>query len=231
MYTKDMKPQICLQAVTGSRAYGLDHAESDTDRMAVFVAPTTQVAGLYWSKHDETESDAGPEGDDTTLHEIGKFLRLTLKGNPTLIELYFMNEYEVLTDIGEALVSLRFDILSTDTVFDSYYNYAKAQIRMVKEREDFKPKMARHALRLARQGRELLETGSCNVHVGDPAEYFRLTEMAKPEMLDKLDGELEWMKDSYSRSVLPPRPDTTRALVFLERVRTNNILEELQKNY
>jgi len=211
-----------LQAVTGSRAYGLNHENSDTDRMGIFVAPTVNVAGLSWTSSDESWSDAGPEGDDNSKHEIGKFLRLVLKSNPTLIELLFMNEYEILDEVGQGMVELRDKMLYETGIRSAYYGYARAQAdRILREFPDHKPKMARHCLRISRQAIDLLTTGEFNVHVGDPEEYFALTDLPFFEMGMKLESAISEI-DSCE-SVLPEKYDFNAIDSFLKEVRRNNI--------
>ena len=211
-----------LEAITGSRAYGLNHAQSDTDTMGIFLAPTVDVAGLYWSAKDESWSDAGPEGDDNTRHEVGKFLRLVLKSNPTMLELLFMNEYTVLDEVGQGMVDLRSKMLYTKAVQNAYLGYAVAQKeRVLREYPDHKPKMVRHCLRIARQGTDLLTTGTFNVRVEDPEEYFRLDIIPLMNVgmtLEKALYDLE-----TAESVLPDEPDVKAVDEFLKEVRRSNI--------
>lgn len=211
-----------LQAVTGSHAYGLAHANSDTDKMSIFVAPTVEVAGLHWASRHESWSDAGPEGDDNTGHEIGKYLRLVLKSNPTLIELLFMNEYEILDEVGRGLVALRSKVLYTDGIRNAYHGYALAQRNRVKNEYPYhKPKMARHCLRISRQATDLLTTGTFNVKVSDPIEYFTMTEMDFEEMDIILKEAVDQI--DTCESILPDKPDTEAVDQFLKEVRRNNL--------
>lgn len=210
-----------LIATTGSHAYGLNHANSDLDQMGVFVAPTVKVAGLRWSTHSESWTNTSPEGDDLTLHEIGKYLRLTLGGNPTLVELLFMNDYTTLSEEGQVLVGLRDAIVSEPPLRKSYYGYAISQYKRLEAEEDFKPKMARHTLRIARQGYDLLTKGFFNVKVSDPQEYFDLTEMPKEDMLEKLATEIQKIRDC--KTVLQAEPDIKLVTEFLEYVRRANL--------
>lgn len=213
-----MKENICLQAVTGSRAYGLNHEASDYDRMGVFVAPSLQVSGLRWSSDDESWSNASPDGDDTTYHEIGKFLRLCLKSNPTLIELLFMEDFEILDEIGEEMVGLRSHVLYTKGIENAYIGYAIAQhSRVMREWPDHKLKMSRHCLRIVRQGTELLETGSTSVRVSNPQEYFDLDGLDHDELDMVLSENIEKLKSV--KSVLPDSPDEEKIKRFLTKVR------------
>lgn len=212
---------IILEAITGSRAYGLNHAQSDTDKMGIFVAPTVEVAGLDWNSSKESWSDAGPTGDDNTYHEIGKFLKLALKSNPTLIELFFMNEYEILTGEGQNLVDIRSSVLYTEGIRNAYYGYASAQYsRILREYPDHKPKMARHCLRITDQAVELLTTGTCSPRVADPQRYFDLDEMEFSELSNMLGTTIA--RINTAESVLPDRPDRDTVRDFLREVREAN---------
>lgn len=211
-----------LQAVTGSHAYGLNHAASDIDKMSIFVAPTVEVAGLHWASKHESFSDAGPTGDDNTGHEIGKYLRLVLKSNPTLIELMFMNDYEILDETGQGLVALRDKILYTEGVRNAYYGYAKAQVERVKrEYPNHKPKMARHAIRIAHQGVELLTTGTTNVKVTNPEWYFQFNDLDFASQSHIMDIWVE--KLDTVKSTLPDKPDVRAVAEFLKDVRRSYI--------
>lgn len=214
--------QACLIATTGSRAYGLNHANSDLDQMGVFIAPTVEVAGLDWNKYSESWTNTSPDGDDLTLHEIGKYLKLVLKGNPTLVELLFMDEYSKLTNTGKYILRYRDAILSEPAIRNSYYGYAISQLIRVREAGgDFKPKMARHTLRIARQGKELLETGKCTVKVPNPQEYFDLTEMPHHDMVSTLDEAVEAIKTA--ETVLPKEADRGTIVDLLRQIRKDNI--------
>ena len=74
---------ILFEAVSGSKAYGLDTPESDTDIRGVFIAPREMVYA----------GDAPPQisdkKNDTVYYEIGRFLELLSQANPTALELLY----------------------------------------------------------------------------------------------------------------------------------------------
>jgi predicted nucleotidyltransferase len=217
-----MTKKIVLEAITGSKAYGLDHAKSDTDKMGIFVAPTVHVAGLGWASKHESWSNAGPDGDDYTLHEIGKYLKLVLKSNPTLVELLFLEDYELLSEEGKAMVDLRDKILYTEGIRSAYYGYAKAQAeRVMREYPLHKPKMARHCVRIALQGYELLTTGDTNVKVKDPEYFFGLDRLDQTDLFNTLQDYVDII--DTATSVLRDEPDRKAVAAFLEDVRRNNL--------
>jgi predicted nucleotidyltransferase len=77
-------PQI-LKVLVGSHAHGLATPESDYDYRAVFVQPTSQILSLG----SKAVSNQWIEGDvDNTAYEIGHFLFLATKSNPTILETF-----------------------------------------------------------------------------------------------------------------------------------------------
>lgn len=218
MTTKEQAlAQACLITTTGSIAYGLNHANSDVDQMGVFIAKTTDVAGLNWNTHKESWTNTSPEGDDLTMHEVGKYLRLCLGGNPTLIELLFMNDYTLLTPTGQSIVDARKYIISESTLRKSYLGYARSQFFRIKEDDPYKEKMARHTLRIARQGIELLTKGEFDVKVANPQEYFDLTKMPKEDMLEVIWNELFALESCDS--VIPEHPNRNKVTELLRDIR------------
>lgn len=223
---------ILLSGVVGSTAYGLAREGSDVDQLGVFVAPTIDVAGLGWHRDYETRVTVKP---DRTLHEVGKYLRLALKCNPSITELLWLpgEHLEKAEPIfGLRLIGLKDAFLSTDAVRSAYGGYARQQADRLARRGDGSfsadtrqrtVKHARHLLRLLRQGRQLLETGKLTVRVSNPEDYFAFDDMTPEQMLDVYRREDELF--SSVKSVLPDQPDVERVRVYLAAVRANFLWE------
>ncbi len=221
-----MVTNVLLSGIVGSTAYGLAREGSDVDRLGIFAAPTVEVAGLDWHHDRETHVTTKP---DSTMHEVGKWVRLALKGNPTITELTWLPP-DLLDHVdpvfGARLIGMRTAFLSDRGVRSAYGGYARQQAHRLQGRGDGSfssdtrkrtTKHARHLLRLLRQGRELLTTGQLTVRVEDPADYFAFDDMTPEQMIavyereDALFGE--------ARSVLPDEPDRDAAREFLNDVR------------
>jgi len=88
----DLKQQnlILLDTISGSRAYGLETPESDTDTRGVFILPQDMFFGFTYI--EQVNSDR----NDHTYYEIGKYLKLLAKNNPSSIELLFAPEDSVI---------------------------------------------------------------------------------------------------------------------------------------
>ena len=72
---------ILLEAVSGSRAYGLATPESDTDIKGVFYLPRSLFYGLNYIPQISNETN------DVVYYELGRFIELLLQSNPNTLEL------------------------------------------------------------------------------------------------------------------------------------------------
>ncbi len=74
---------ILLECISGSRAYGLATAQSDTDIKDVFYLPKARYFGL--------QSDYVPQvsnaTNDIVYYELGRYIELLLQNNPNMMEL------------------------------------------------------------------------------------------------------------------------------------------------
>lgn len=206
---------VILKAVTGSKAYGLDTPDSDTDIKGIFVAPNQELLGLFWNQHKETIDRTAP---DRCYHELGKFIRLASRCNPSVLELLFMADYLKLEATGQLLIDNRSLFLSNE-IYKSYGGYALSQARRLNARsEEGKvgfssqtknryAKHARHCYRLLWQGKELLETGNLNVRV-TPEQRKKLFALGEMEVDDLVNCfEIEFKLFDKIVSVLPDKPD------------------------
>ncbi|MFF1543275.1 DNA polymerase beta superfamily protein [Streptomyces sp. NPDC058291] len=217
---------ILLSGIVGSTAYGLAHEGSDVDRLGLFATPTEELHGLH--RPSESHVSTAP---DRTLHEAGKWCRLALAGNPTVMELVWLPDelYEVRTPLGDELVGLRQTLLGARRVRNAYLGYATQQFRKLHNRQDGPrtaalaqrtAKHARHLRRLCTQGYELYTTGRLTIRVEDPESYHRFGEQvaADPETAQPL---LRRFEEAFAetRSALPDQPDDRAADAWLRRVR------------
>src|SRR4051794_3922165 len=82
--TENKNKQIqILRTIVGSTAHGLANENSDIDYRGVFVVPTSELLGIGGT----TQQTSWIEGQtDDTSWEIGKFLLMATKCNPTVLE-------------------------------------------------------------------------------------------------------------------------------------------------
>ena len=170
-----------LRSVVGSGVHGIaiegtdDHAE-----MGVYIEPASYVLGVARNREDyvwrtQPEGVRSGHGDtDLILYSLRKYLRLAIKGNPTVMLPLFAppESLIVLTPLGEELRALRAALMSGQAV-ERFLGYMHSQHeRMLGQSKRNVPnrpeliekygwdvKYGSHALRLAYQGLEIAETG------------------------------------------------------------------------
>jgi len=77
---------IVLESVSGSRAYGLHTAQSDTDIKGVFILPEDDFFGLNYVGQVNNESN------DVVFYELKRFVELLTVNNPNIMELLAIPE-------------------------------------------------------------------------------------------------------------------------------------------
>lgn len=75
------KNLLLLECVSGSKAYGLDTPQSDTDIKGVFYLPKEAFYGLDYIAQVSNETN------DEVYYELSRFTELLLKNNPNILEL------------------------------------------------------------------------------------------------------------------------------------------------
>lgn len=227
--------ELLLLGVTGSTAYGLSHDGSDIDRLGIYSVPTNELFVLGFNQGKASHVLTDP--DDVQLHEIGKYVGLVLKGNPTVTELLFLESHEHVDPRIEPLIDMRTKLLGQRTIRASYTGYAMAQAKRLANRVEagrtgFNADLAkrtakhgRHCFRLLLQAEQLLTEGDITVDVSAHRdELFAIGELAETdvaafqvkfaERCAYIDG-LE--------SILPMEPDVAGAQQFLTEFRRNNL--------
>ncbi len=212
--------RVILRVVVGSRAYGLEHAGSDTDRRGVFLPP----AELHWSLFGVPEQ-IDDEPAQETYWELQKFVVMALKANPNVLECLWSPQVEHATALGRELLAMRSCFLS-QLVFQTYSGYVASQFHKleadVRQHGAPKWKHVMHLLRLLAAGVQVLTTGEVPVDVGP----------LRDRLLAVRDGLLPWAECEAWRqqlhqqftaaaatTSLPVRPDYERADAFLRRAR------------
>jgi predicted nucleotidyltransferase len=226
-------PDVILLGIVGSTAYGLSTPTSDHDRLGIFLAPTETVLGLGGAV--ATDSSRVSSNPDVSLHELGKFVKLGLKCNPTTIELLYLPTHEVTTETGKALVELRYSMLCEPAVRGSYGSYALHQARELLARHNQGKdgfasgddrriaKHARHCFRLLLMGTQLLRTGELTLDVSEHREeIFAVGELATKDPV-AFTQRFEVAKEAFDAvtSVLPVHPNRELLEEFLVATRRN----------
>ena len=209
--------KVILEGVVGSVAYGLNTPQSDIDIKGIFVYPTEKILSLHKGK--ETINKNNP---DIEHHEVEKFIRLAINCNPTILELLFLEKYEILTSEGKMLVENRDSFLSKK-IYKAYGGYALSQAKkLLKKSNTFRryKKHARHCFRLLQQGQQLLESHNLTIKVSNREELLAIGDITPDELYFKF--EKEFKKFDTINTTLPNNPDYSKINELLLKIRKMN---------
>jgi len=221
---------ILLRGTVGSQAYGLATDSSDVDTLGVFALDTKAFHGIELpARRHLTHVSTKP---DVTLHEAGKFCRLALACNPSVLELLWLplELYTEVTAAGRGLLTLRERFLSAPRVADVYTGFCHSQVRKIEAlaaRPDPQvptakmAKLARHFMRLVEQGTELWVTGKLNVKVRCARDTHAFGQRVATEGIDGIYPLMFRLRHTFENSAtpLPAEPDRTAIQRWLYDVR------------
>ena len=241
-----------LRATVGSTVHGLHHGgQDDRDEMAVFIEPPEYLlglarargirGGLYGFEHyvERTQPEgvrSGPGDLDLVAYNLRKYVRLALKGHPTILLLLFVPNQFVLakTKLGGELRALREALLSR-RAGRGYLGYLRGQKeRLLGTRgqkrvnrpelvqaHGFDTKYAMHAARLGYQGLELLDTGWLTLPMPEPersrAMAIRTGKRTFEETIAEIEEVERRLAEALERTALRPQPDRPAVDRFLVR--------------
>jgi predicted nucleotidyltransferase len=184
--------KIIILGLQGSRSLGLNKTnDADYDYRGVFVETDENLLGLRSKKETIEIGDSKDDNMDLVLHEVRKFFDLCLKGNPSVLSLLFLPEYNIRENYGNMIIENREIFLGEKPIRKAYGGYALSQILYLKRNhkfgkgkntEDKIKKHLRHCFRLFDQGQELLETGDISFPLKDPDKYIKISEMNETEV-------------------------------------------------
>ncbi len=215
---------VIYRCVIGSRAYGLEGPDSDTDRRGIYLPP----AELHWSLYGMPEQLENEEQQEC-YWELQKFLVLALKANPNVLECLYCPLVETATPIAQELLAMRQSFLS-QLIYQTYNGYVMSQFKKLEQdlrtRGEIKWKHAMHLIRLLLSGVVALKEGHVPVRVEterEPLLTIKRGEMPWPEVNEwrlKLHQEFD---AALSTTQLPLRPDYEKVNAFLVRARAQMV--------
>ncbi len=130
----EVEKRTILIGLAGSHGYGLNRPDSDYDYRGVFVATKNYYLGFDIIE----QKDAGWDepgifpfldgNKDTVIYELRKMIQLLAGANPNILELLWLENYPILTTVGQELLNHK-KIFLTKKVKHTYSGYAFAQIK------------------------------------------------------------------------------------------------------
>lgn len=124
MTIQDIKEKglLLFESISGSKAYGLDTPESDTDLKGVFYLPKEQFYGLDYTPQISNESN------DEVYYELGRFVELLAKNNPNILEVLASPE-DCIIYKHPLMEKLNLDLFLSKLCKDTFAGYAVSQIK------------------------------------------------------------------------------------------------------
>lgn len=112
----------------GSHAYGTNIASSDIDVRGVFIAPPSHIISCT-----QFVEQVEVSGEDTTIFELQKFLKLAADCNPNIIELLFTDEENII-EMHPAWEKIRAQrgLFLSKKARHSFSGYAISQLKRIK---------------------------------------------------------------------------------------------------
>lgn len=153
-----------LTVLVGSQAHGLATPLSDFDYRSVYKVPTRAFLELDPPKAKGSDWNEGDE--DNTAYEVGHFLHLATKSNPSILEV-MVSPVVYSQPWGEELRDLFPYVWNSRDVYNAFVGYSRnQQKKMFDDSEAHVNRRWKYAvayLRVLDMGRQLLETGEMTV--------------------------------------------------------------------
>ena len=215
---------VIYRCILGSRAYGLDNANSDIDRRGIYLPP----ADIHWSLYGIPEQLENKDTEEC-YWELQKFITLALKANPNILECLYTPLVEIATPLAEELLAMR-SIFLSQLVYQTYNGYVMSQFKKLEQdlrtKSEIKPKHAMHLIRLLLSGITVLKEGFVPVRI----------EEHRQQLLAIRQGEMPWQEVNawrlslhqqfeavFAATSLPERPDYAKANDFLIKARRSMV--------
>ena len=155
--------ETILKVLVGSRAHGLHTPDSDYDFRGVYVLPTAEILSLG---HNYKGSSWLEGAEDNTSYEIGHFLFLATKANPSILEVLVSAEIAEASPLGQEMRTLLPYVYEPRAAFAAFTGYSYNQRKKMLDGKDSRPlKYATAYLRTLYNLCDLLETGTFSLKV------------------------------------------------------------------
>jgi len=139
MDSKEVENCTIFLTVAGSKAYGTDSPESDTDiRGVCILKDKSYYIGMGLHKFEQKDKGWEDPEDDKVIYDIRKAFSLMADGNPNMIDLLFTDERHWLKETWEweNVLEHREAFLSKKMRF-TYGGYAYAQLKRIQRHRGY----------------------------------------------------------------------------------------------
>ena len=139
---KILKEDIVLKAYYGSKLFGTDTPDSDSDYIGIYMVPKQVLFGMEKLEEidlstNKTQSKNTNEDEDIKFYSIKKFFQIAYKNGPNAVEMLFTPEDRIIqkSPIWDKIAS-NFHLFVSQRVFSSMFEYALSQKQMARTKRD-----------------------------------------------------------------------------------------------
>jgi predicted nucleotidyltransferase len=227
----DVAANNCIMLTqVGSVMYGTDTEHSDTDLQGVCIEPPEAMLGYDAGWFDQYIYSSAPIGEktpadgiDMTVFGLNKFIGLVLKGDPNMTALLFSpHTTRWVVTHWWIEVARRAPMFVSKIAAQRYWGYLQKQlVRYLEADQSPRPELVEkfgwdtkagyHAVRIALQGRHLIQSGRINYpmapHYVGVLRDIREGKYTKDEVLIMVDEFANSMDHYLDTSPLKDEPD------------------------
>lgn len=205
--------------------YGLLGVSAFSRRLSVFAESTQDL-------HIMNPPAPNYVDDDTLFVECAEFCRQAVRCEPDCMERLWLEGYEVRTELGSDLISIRSAFLSAGAVREAYTRAATdCFVSMPVVDGDFSPDgrkrtfdLAQDLLRICWQGHALYTLGYLPVRVDDPQRFLAFAQRVSDGQVDSARDVLAQYSARFAApSPLPANPDVAAIDRWLRFVRIKHL--------
>lgn len=207
------KETVLLQWIGGSKLYGLDTPDSDTDQRSIVVKDSVLhnigVRGKPSSKHIDNETE------DIIKRDVIHFVKLLTKGNPEVVEVLFIPENRFLKkhSLMDWFLCQPNAFFDTDAYYNALSGYMKHEYKVafglarqgkmgdkrkkLVKKYGFSPKNLVQALRLCKHGVDFFNSGTMDVCMEQTKSSIEFKDMLREIKIKPEKFNDEYLKELF----------------------------------
>lgn len=220
----DLYIYVIYSCIVGSRAYGLELEDSDTDLRGIYLPP----ADLHWALYPLPEQ-LEHEADQSCYWELQKFISLALSANPNILECLYTPLVLTVTPLAQELLEMR-SIFLSQMIYQTYNGYVMSQFKKLEHdlrtHGEIRWKHAMHLVRLLLAGISVLREGFVPLKMDEYRQQLLAIRNAEIpwEEVNAWRLSLHQQFDAALKTCrLPVEPDYARANDFLIKARRSMV--------
>src|SRR5574344_1067156 len=217
---------LIYKYIRGSRLYNLNTENSDIDYSGIFVEDIDELLGLGFNYRREISD----EKHDLVYYEIGVYMKLLLKSNPTILESLFIPQDKILIDSPEINEIRGYrDELVTKSCFNAFCGYSSSRLTTlhnIPEDTTYDSKDIMHSFRLIAMCTEVANGDGFNVVRTKDHDFLmdvRNNKFTRSEITKLLKEKIDEMESAMKTSKIKDKIDENLINSILLKIRKDRM--------